>query len=47
MERFCQDPLESYFGHQRSLETRQDNAILQDFGFNDYNIITQKLLLAK
>ena len=37
-ERFCQDPLENYFGHQRSLGARKDNPSLRDFGFKDNDI---------
>ena len=29
-ECFCQDPLENYFGHQRSLGVRKDNPSLRD-----------------
>ena len=43
MERFCQDPLENYFGHQRSLGARKDNPSLRDFGFNDNAIRNQKV----
>ena len=32
-ESFCQDPLENYFGHPRSLGARRDNPSLWDFGF--------------
>eukprot|EP00795_Rhopilema_esculentum_P002220 gene2220-17825_t len=37
-ERFCQDSLENYFGHQRSLGRRKDNPTLRDFGYNDNTI---------
>ena len=30
-ERFCQDPLEKYFGRQRSMGARKDNPSLPDF----------------
>ena len=42
MERFCQDPLENYFGHQCSLGARKDNPSLWDFRFNDNAIRNQK-----
>ena len=42
-ERFCQDPLENYFSHQRSLGARKDNPSLWDFGFNDNAIRNQKV----
>ena len=34
-ERFCQDPLEDYFGRQRSLGSGKDNPSMADFGYND------------
>ena len=42
-ERFCQDPLENYFGRQRSMGARKDNPSLRDFGFNDNTIRNQKV----
>ena len=42
-ERFCQDPLENYFGRQRSLGARKDNPSLRDFGYNDNSIRNQKV----
>ncbi len=42
-ERFCQDPLENYFGRQRSMGRRKDNPSLRDFGFNDNSIRNQKM----
>ena len=42
-ERFCQDPLENYFGRQRSLGRRKDNPSLRDFGYNDNTIRTSKI----
>ena len=42
-ERFCQDPLENYFGRQRSLGARKDNPTLRDDGFNDNSIRNQKV----
>ena len=43
-ERFCQDPLENYFGRQRSMGHRKDNPSLRDFGYNDNTIRTQNFL---
>ena len=37
-ERFCQDPLENYFGRQRGMGRRKDNPSLRDVGFNDNTI---------
>ena len=37
-ERFCQDPLENYFGQQRSIGRRKDNP-----SHNDNTIRTQKI----
>ncbi len=42
-ERFCQDPLENYFGRQRSMGHRKDNPSLRDVGYNDNTIRTTKL----
>ena len=42
-ERFCQDPLENYFGRQRSLGSRKDNPTVKDFGYNDNTIRNQKI----
>ena len=42
-ERFCQDPLENYFGQQRATGARKDNPSLRDFGFNDNSIRNQKI----
>ena len=42
-ERFCQDPLENYFGRQRSLGVWEDNPSLRDFGYNDNSIQNQKI----
>ena len=41
-ESFCQDPLENYFGRQKSLGLRKDNPSMADFGYNDNAIINQK-----
>jgi len=42
-ERFCQDPLENYFGRQRSMGARKDNPSLRDVGYNDNTIRNQKV----
>ena len=42
-ERFCQDPLENYFGSQRSMGARKDNPPLRDIGYNDNTIRNQKV----
>ena len=42
-ERFCQDPLENYFGRQRSMGARKDNPSVRDFGYNDNSIRNQKV----
>ncbi|XP_065654860.1 uncharacterized protein LOC136081473 [Hydra vulgaris] len=44
-ERFCQDPIENYFGRQRSLGSRKDNPSVNDFGYNDNMIRNQKVFL--
>ena len=41
-ERFCQDPLENWFGRQRSLGSRKDNPSMVDFGYNNNAIRNQK-----
>ena len=41
-ERFCQDPLENYFGRQRAIGSRKDNPSLRAFGYNDNTIRTAK-----
>ena len=41
-ERFCQDPLEEYFGNQRKFGRCSDNPDLQNFGCNDNTIRIQK-----
>ena len=33
-EHFCKDPLENWFGGQRSLGSRKDNPSMVDFGYN-------------
>ena len=42
-EKFCQDPLENYFGRQRSMGARKDNPSVRDFGYNDNSIRNQKI----
>jgi len=42
-ERFSQDPLENYFGRQRSMGARKDNPSVRDVGYNDNNIRNQKV----
>ena len=42
-EKFCQDPLENYFGPQRAMGHRKDNPSLCDFGYNANTIRTTKL----
>ena len=42
-ERFCQDPLENYFGRQRSMGARKDNPSVRDVGYNDNTIRNQKI----
>ena len=42
-EKFCQDPLENYFGRQRALGARKDNPTLRDVGYNDNSIRNQKV----
>ena len=37
-ERFCQDPLENYFGKKRSSGAYKNNPALYDFGYNDNTI---------
>ena len=43
-ERFCQDPLENYFGQQRAIGARKDNPSICDFKFNNNSIRNQKIL---
>lgn len=42
-EKFCQDPLENYFGRQRALGARKDNPTVRDVGYNDNSIRNQKV----
>ena len=41
-ERFMQDVLEDYYGHQRARGCRSDNPTAQKFGYNDLTIATQR-----
>ena len=41
-ERFMQDVLEDYFGHQRSKGRRADNPNAMEFGYNDLAIAVQR-----
>ena len=41
-ERFMQDVLEDYFGHQRSKGGRSDSPTAQQFGYNDLTIAAQR-----
>ena len=40
-ERFCQDPLESFFGHQRSKGGRNDNPTVKQFCDNTVSLRVQ------
>jgi len=41
-ERFMQDVLEDYFGHQRAKGGRADNPTAYEFGYNDLTIAAQR-----
>lgn len=41
-ERFCQDPVEEYFGNQRKLGRRSDNPDIRTFGYNNNTIRIQR-----
>lgn len=41
-ERFCQDPIEEYFGSQRKIGRRSDNPDIKMFGCNDNTIRIQR-----
>ena len=41
-ERFCQDPVEEYFGNQRKFGRRSDNPDLKEAGYYDNTIRIQK-----
>ena len=40
--RFCQDPVEQYFGKQRGMWRRSDNPTIYNFGYNDNTIRMQR-----
>ena len=40
--RFCQDPVEQYFGKQRGMGRRSDNPTIYNFGYNDNTIRMQR-----
>eukprot|EP00112_Aurelia_sp_Birch-Aquarium-sp1_P022151 Seg6146.2 transcript_id=Seg6146.2/GoldUCD/mRNA.D3Y31 product="Transposable element P transposase" protein_id=Seg6146.2/GoldUCD/D3Y31 len=40
--RFCQDPVEQYFGKQRAVGRRSDNPTIRNFGYNDNKIRIQR-----
>ena len=42
IECFCQDPLENWFGRQRSLGCRKNSPNTVDFGYNNNAIRNQK-----
>ena len=42
-KRFCQHPIENYFGKQRSSGAHKKNPFLYDFGYNDNTIRNQKV----
>ena len=42
-EGFCQNPLEKWFGRQRSLGSRKDNPSMADFGYNNNAIRNRKI----
>ena len=41
-ERFCQDPIEEYFGSPRKIGRRSDNPDIKMFGYNDNTIHIQR-----
>ena len=41
-ERFMQDVVEDYFGHQRTVRGRSDNPSAQQFGYNDLTLAAQR-----
>ena len=42
IERSCQDPIENWFGRQRSLGSRKENPSMVDLGYNNNAIRNQK-----
>lgn len=43
-ERFCQDPVEEFFGHQRSKGGRNDNPTVKQFCENTVSLRIQKTI---
>ena len=43
-KRFSQDDVENYFGRQRAIDRRCDNATVRDFSYNDDTIKLQYLV---
>ena len=43
-ERFCQDPVEEYFGNQRKLGRRSDNPDIHAFGYNANTLRIQRMV---
>jgi predicted Fe-Mo cluster-binding NifX family protein len=43
--RFCQDPVEQYFGKQSEIGRRSDNPTIKTFGYNDNSIRMQRALV--
>ena len=41
-ERFMQDVVKDYFGHQKAKGGRADNPTAQEFGYNDLTIAAQR-----
>ena len=41
-ERFMQDVIEDYFGHQRTQRGRSDNPTAEQFGYNDLTIAVNR-----
>ena len=41
-ERFCQDPVEEYFGKQRKIGRRSENPDIRMFGYNNNTIRIQR-----
>ena len=41
-ECFCQDPLENWFGGQRSLVSRKNNSSMVEFGYKNNTVRNQK-----
>ena len=43
-ERFCQDPVEEYFGNQRKIGRRSDNPDIRAFGYNANTLRIQRMV---